>query len=70
MIQWIENTRPLKEIIEEEIAKEENKRPGDSVSILKLPAAIMQDEWLKSFAKKIVGNSMHRIICRMVILSI
>lgn len=38
IIQWLNNTQPIKELVEEQIAKDENK-PTREVSILKGPAA-------------------------------
>jgi DNA-dependent protein kinase catalytic subunit len=55
MIQWITNTRPLKEIIEEEYAKwfaSTTKSAPEITSILKIPAAVLRDSFLKSFASK------------------
>jgi hypothetical protein len=52
MIQWLENTKPLKEIIEEELSKHEGKKS----EILKGSAAALFDSWIKSFANRIKGK--------------
>jgi DNA-dependent protein kinase catalytic subunit len=52
IIEWVENTKPIREIIEEEIANTENK-PKSGVNILKLPAAVLHDSWVKSFGSKL-----------------
>jgi len=46
IIEWIENTRPLKAIIEEEISKEVGGKPVD---ILSINAASIHSNWVKSF---------------------
>ncbi len=43
-------SQPIKEIIEEEIAREQNKKK-EEINILKTEGAVLQDQWLKSFAK-------------------
>ena len=48
MIEWINNTKPIKALIEEEISKEENAT--SDVSIQRIPAAKKHDQWLKSFS--------------------
>jgi len=56
IIEWIENTKPLKEIMEEQLAKDTGKPKADT-SILKTSAAAQQDAWVKSFGSKVVGKS-------------
>jgi hypothetical protein len=48
VIEWVDGTQPLRDIIEEEIVKIEGKEKKD-VSILKIPAAQVHDQWIKSF---------------------
>ncbi|PRP75851.1 DNA-dependent protein kinase subunit [Planoprotostelium fungivorum] len=55
IIEWIENTKPLKEIMEEQLAKDTGKPKADT-SILKTSAAAQQDAWVKSFGSKVVGK--------------
>lgn len=51
MIEWLNDTRPLKEIVEEELARDERKRK-DEVSILRIPAAQAHNQWIQSYASK------------------
>jgi phosphatidylinositol kinase/protein kinase (PI-3 family) len=51
MIEWLENTRPLKEIIEEEIARDSKKKVAEC-SIMKIPAAATHNQWLQGYASK------------------
>eukprot|EP01119_Soliformovum_irregulare_P013151 TRINITY_DN3471_c1_g1_i1.p1 TRINITY_DN3471_c1_g1~~TRINITY_DN3471_c1_g1_i1.p1 ORF type:complete len:703 (-),score=223.51 TRINITY_DN3471_c1_g1_i1:67-2175(-) len=55
MIEWINNTKPLKEIIEEELAKHEGKKKDD-VNILKTTGATLHDGWIKSYANRTPGK--------------
>eukprot|EP00028_Trichosphaerium_sp_Am-I-7-wt_P001244 CAMPEP_0168535906 /NCGR_PEP_ID=MMETSP0405-20121227/19121_1 /TAXON_ID=498012 /ORGANISM="Trichosphaerium sp, Strain Am-I-7 wt" /LENGTH=462 /DNA_ID=CAMNT_0008563587 /DNA_START=274 /DNA_END=1662 /DNA_ORIENTATION=+ len=48
IIEWLNNTKPLKAIVEEEL----EKRGGKGAHILKLPAAKMHDQWLKQYEKR------------------
>lgn len=54
-IEWIGDTRPLKEIIEIELSKVEGKSV-DAVNILKIQAAGLQQAWINSFENKIKGK--------------
>ena len=49
MIEWIDNTKPLKAIIEEEIASEEGVNANE-VSIQKIMAAKIHEKWLKKYS--------------------
>jgi DNA-dependent protein kinase catalytic subunit len=51
IIEWLENTRPLKEIIEEEIARDSKKKVADC-SIMKIQAAQIHNQWLQSYSSK------------------
>jgi hypothetical protein len=53
IIEWIENTKPLKEIIEDELSKVEGKKS----EILKSSAAALFDSWIKSFANRLKNKS-------------
>eukprot|EP01125_Pyxidicula_operculata_P008002 TRINITY_DN2699_c0_g1_i1.p1 TRINITY_DN2699_c0_g1~~TRINITY_DN2699_c0_g1_i1.p1 ORF type:complete len:2900 (-),score=828.74 TRINITY_DN2699_c0_g1_i1:54-8009(-) len=48
IIQWIENTKPLKSIIEQEIAKQLGEK---EVDILSIEASKLHNDWIKSFSK-------------------
>jgi len=48
MIEWIDNTKPLKALIEDELSKDSSK---DKESIQSIPAAKKRDQWLRSFSK-------------------
>uniref|UniRef100_A0A6B2L2W0 non-specific serine/threonine protein kinase n=1 Tax=Arcella intermedia TaxID=1963864 RepID=A0A6B2L2W0_9EUKA len=52
IIEWVENTKPLKAIMEEEYSKAE----GSHVDILSCKAAIIHRDWLKNYAKKNQNN--------------
>eukprot|EP01118_Nematostelium_gracile_P006497 TRINITY_DN2088_c0_g1_i1.p1 TRINITY_DN2088_c0_g1~~TRINITY_DN2088_c0_g1_i1.p1 ORF type:complete len:348 (+),score=104.46 TRINITY_DN2088_c0_g1_i1:28-1044(+) len=55
ILEWIENTKPLKEIIEEELARHEGKKKSD-VHILRIPAQALHTAWIKSYEGKIPGK--------------
>lgn len=60
VIEWIEETKPLKEILEIEYAKSEGKAP-ESVNILKAQGAVLQQGWINSFESKLKGKK--RNVC-------
>lgn len=47
IIEWLENTKPVKAIVEEELQQQD----GSEQSILKVKAAQMHDNWIKNYAK-------------------
>ena len=48
LIEWIDNTKPLKGLIEDELAK---ASPKGKASIQNIPAASKREQWLRSFSK-------------------
>lgn len=58
LIEWIDNTKPIKALIEEEIAKGQGKA-ASTVSIQKIPAAKVHDQWLSSFSNRGKIGDMH-----------
>eukprot|EP01087_Luapelamoeba_hula_P000112 TRINITY_DN10064_c0_g1_i1.p1 TRINITY_DN10064_c0_g1~~TRINITY_DN10064_c0_g1_i1.p1 ORF type:complete len:1634 (-),score=246.38 TRINITY_DN10064_c0_g1_i1:51-4931(-) len=52
IIEWLENTRPLKEIIEEEIARDSKKKASE-VLITRMPAAVAHEHWLQGFSRHV-----------------
>jgi len=48
MIEWIDNTKPLKGLIEDELSRESGK--GEQIS--RIPAANRRTKWLGSFSKR------------------
>mmetsp|Transcript_15125 Transcript_15125/g.59220 ORF Transcript_15125/g.59220 Transcript_15125/m.59220 type:complete len:1470 (+) Transcript_15125:2-4411(+) len=58
LIEWIENTKPIKALVEEEIARSQGKA-ASSVSIQKIPAAKVHDQWLGSFCARGKIGDMH-----------
>lgn len=48
LIEWIDNTKPLKALIEDEINKLSS---ASKLSIQSIPAAKKRDQWLRSFSK-------------------
>lgn len=55
IIEWLQDTKPLKAIIEDEIARRVGTH--QETSILKISAAKIHDEWVRSFAKFISNKS-------------
>ncbi|EGC36942.1 DNA-dependent protein kinase subunit [Dictyostelium purpureum] len=56
IIEWINDTRPLREILEDQIAIQ-TKTPRSNVSISKLEATNIHNTWIQSFAKYSKINS-------------
>lgn len=59
ILEWLNNTKPLKAIIEDEINKENRRLNGHNVgelNIMTIPAGAYHNQWLKGYAKHLKGK--------------
>ncbi|EAL66880.2 DNA-dependent protein kinase subunit [Dictyostelium discoideum AX4] len=56
IIEWLNDTKPLREILEEQLAHQ-LKTPRSNVSISKLESTKYHNDWINSFAKYLKPNS-------------
>jgi len=59
IIEWLDNTKPLKSIIEDEINKENRRQAGNNapeLNIMTIPAGAYHNQWLKGYTKHLKGK--------------